>query len=145
MRPDPDTPRDPLTGLVSRRGWDLIVAEAQHRIDDQGDRVAVAVIAIDGLEALTRAKGENAGKEVIRRSANALKAVAGSGDWLARSGGTFLAMAHNVGEDDLPEHFGIFVDAMAAHGVTGLLGFAAAAPSVTDAHLRAIDALAEQT
>ncbi len=119
----------------------MLVEEAQHRVDAHGDRVVVAVIAIADSRR-DRVKGDNSGNEVIRRSANALKAVAGSSDRLAHSEGTFLVMANNVSDADLPGHLGIFVDAMAAHGVTGWLGFAVAAPDVTDAQLRAVEQLA---
>lgn len=130
------THRDPLTGLTNRDGWDLLVIDAQKRIDAHADLVAVAVIDINGLEALVESKGSNVGDELIRRAANALKAVGGSTDRIVRHGDhEFTVLSNNVAVAELPEHFGIFVDAMAAHDVSASIGFAAAGPdtSVVDA------------
>ncbi len=132
--------RDALTGLTNRRGWDMLVADAQQRIDAYGDPVAVAVIDLDGLKAVNDAKGHNAGDELIRRAANALKAVAGSGDRVARYGGDeFALLSNNVTVADIPAHFGIFLDAMKSRGVDASIGHAATGPgtSVTDAFAQA--------
>jgi GGDEF domain-containing protein len=118
----------------------MLVAEAQQRVDAYGDLVAVAVIDIDGLEALMETRGSNVSNEVIRRAANALKAVSGSTDRLVRHDDhDFAVLSNNVAVAELPGHFGIFVDAMAAHGVSASIGFAAAGPdmSVVDAFAQA--------
>ena len=131
--------RDPLTGLTNRTGWDLLVAEAQERVDAHGDPVAVAIIHLDQLT--SAAMGPNTGDEITRRAANALKAVSGSSDRLARYGDTKLGvMSNDVPVADLPGHFWIFFDAMAAHGVSASMGFAstgAEAVSVIDAIAKA--------
>ncbi len=132
--------RDALTGLTNRRGWDMLVADAQQRVDAYGDLVAVAVIDLDGLKAVNDAKGHNAGDELIRRAANAMTAVASSSDRVARHGGDeFAVLSNNVAVDELPAHFGIFLDAMAAHGVNASIGFSATGPgaSVIDAFAHA--------
>jgi diguanylate cyclase len=131
--------RDPLTGLTNRDGWDLLVADAQERVDAFGDLVAVAVIDIDDLEALMDARGSNVGNEVIRRAASALKAVSGSTDRLVRHDDHhFAVLSNNVAIAELSGHFGIFIDAMTAHGVSASVGFAAAGPDVS-----VVDAIAQ--
>ncbi|MDR7085895.1 diguanylate cyclase (GGDEF)-like protein [Aeromicrobium panaciterrae] len=121
--------RDALTGLTNRRGWDMFVADAQQRVDAYADPIAVAVIDLDGLKALNDKRGHTAGDELIRRAANALTAVAGSGDRIARYGGDeFAVLSNNVAVDELPVHFGIFMDAMAGHDVQASMGFASTGP-----------------
>lgn len=121
--------RDALTGLTNRRGWDMFVADAQQRVDAYADPVAVAVIDLDGLKAVNDKRGHPAGDELIRRAANALTAVAGSGDRIARYGGDeFALLSNNVAVAELPAHFGIFMDAMAAHDVHASMGFASTGP-----------------
>lgn len=132
--------RDALTGLTNRRGWDMLVDDAQQRVDAYGDLVAVAVIDLDGLKAVNDAKGHSSGDELIRRAANALKAVAGSGDRVARYGGDeFAVLSNNVAVADMAAHFGIFLDAMTAHGVEASMGYAPTGPGATvvDAFARA--------
>ena len=94
------------------------------------------VIDLDGLEAVNDQRVTTSGDELIRRAADALQAVAGSADRLARYGGDeFAVLSNNVAIAELPAHFGIFLDAMAAHGVEASMGFAATGPgaSVIDA------------
>lgn len=132
--------RDALTGLTNRRGWDMLVADAQQRVDAYGDLVAVAVIDLDGLKAINDKGGHSAGDRLIRQAGAALQAVAGSRDRVARYGGDeFAVLSNNVAVAELPAHFGIFADAMTAHGVEASMGFAATGPgtSVVDAFAQA--------
>lgn len=132
--------RDALTGLTNRRGWDMLVADAQQRVDAYADPVAIAVIDLDGLKVLNDKQGHTAGDELIRRAANALTAVAGSGDRVARYGGDeFAVLSNNVAVTELPAHYGIFLDAMAAHEVQASMGFASTGPgeSVVDTFAKA--------
>lgn len=122
---------DALTGLVNRRGWDLLVADAQERVDAFGDLVAVGVIDLDGLKAVNDTSGHDAGDALLRRTAEALRSVAGPIDRVARFGGDeFAILSNNVAVADLPAHFDRFLDAMAEHGVEGSLGFASTGPGV---------------
>jgi diguanylate cyclase (GGDEF)-like protein len=132
---------DALTGLVNRRGWDLLVTDAQERVDAFGDPVAVAVIDLDGLKAVNDSAGHDAGDDLLRRAALALLSAAGPDDRVARYGGDeFAILSNNVAASDLPMHFTRFVDAMREHGVMGSLGFSLTAPgamSLTDAFIQA--------
>jgi diguanylate cyclase len=123
---------DALTGLVNRRGWDLLVADAQERVDAFGDPVAIGVIDLDGLKAVNDAEGHDAGDALLRRAAEALRTAALPIDRIARYGGDeFAILTNDLPVADLPAHFDRFIDVMAQHGVKGSLGFSITAPGVT--------------
>ncbi|MCW2830578.1 MAG: hypothetical protein JWP31_1270 [Aeromicrobium sp.] len=117
---------DALTGLTNRRGWDVLVEDAQQRVDVYGDPVAVAVIDLDGLKSVNDAYGHEAGDELLRRVARVLDAAAGAGDRVARYGGDeFVVLANNVAVDDLTTHFDRFASALADEGISASMGCAA--------------------
>lgn len=120
---------DELTGLVNRRGWDTLVADAQQRIDAFGDPVAVAVIDVDGLKATNDTLGHAAGDELLRRAAAALLAAGTEQDRIARHGGDeFTVLTNNVPVADLADHYARFERSLADHGVRASLGHAWTGP-----------------
>lgn len=122
---------DGLTGLVNRRGWDLLVVDAQQRVDAYGDLVAVGVLDLDGLKQVNDTQGHQAGDELIRRAAKTLRATARPADRVARYGGDeFTILANNVSVADLGSHFGGFREALAAEGISASLGFAPTNPGL---------------
>lgn len=128
---------DELTGLVNRRGWETLVADAQQRIDAFGDLVAVAVVDVDGLKATNDTRGHAAGDELLKRAAQALLAAATDQDRVARYGGDeFTVLTNNVALADLADHYARFERSLAEHGVLSSLGHAWAGPgerNVTEA------------
>lgn len=132
---------DELTGLVNRRGWEAIVADAQERIDAFGDPVAVAVVDLDGLKAVNDVHGHTAGDALLRRTGAALRAACTAQDRVARYGGDeFAILTNNVAVDDLPRHFARFERSLVEHGVAASLGHAFTGPgerTVADAFARA--------
>lgn len=132
---------DALTGLTNRRGWDLLVEDAQQRIDAYGDLVAVAVIDLDGLKAVNDSGGHDVGDDLIRDAAAALARAAGPADRLARYGGDeFVVLSNNVAVADLAAHFGRFRSSLAGAGISASVGFAPTNPglvTVLDAFVRA--------
>ncbi len=117
---------DSLTGLVNRRGWDLLVEDAQERVSAYGDPVAIAVIDLDGLKVLNDVEGHAAGDELLCRTATALISVAEATDRLARFGGDeFAILSNNVPVAHLPAHFARFSDALVQQGIEASIGYAA--------------------
>lgn len=128
---------DALTGLLNRRGWDLIALDAQQRIDAFGDPVAVAVIDLDGLKTVNDVLGHDAGDDLLRRAARAITMAGKPGDRIARYGGDeFTVLANNVAAGDLGDYFAAFSLSLEQHGVSASLGYAGTNPgtmSVADA------------
>lgn len=132
---------DALTGLVNRRGWDILVDDAQSRVAAYGDPVAIAVIDLDGLKGVNDVEGHAAGDDLIRRAAAAITAAAGHGDRVARYGGDeFVVLSNNVAVKDLAAHFARFTDHLTRAGVSASVGYAptsAGDVSVLDAFAQA--------
>lgn len=122
---------DALTGLTNRRGWDMLAADAQERIDAFGDLVSVAVLDLDGLKMINDTQGHHGGDRLIARAGLALVSAAGAGDRVARYGGDeFAILSNNVSIADQAEHYATFVSALDDVGISASLGFAVTVPQV---------------
>lgn len=136
---------DGLTGLINRRGWDLLVEDAQQRVDAFGDLVAVGILDLDGLKQVNDTEGHQAGDDLIRRAAETLRRTARKADRVARYGGDeFTILANNVRVADLDRHFAGFRDALAAEGISASVGFSPTNPglvSLQEAFARADKAM----
>lgn len=115
---------DPLTGLLSRRGWGRILEDIQTRIDAFGDPVGVAVVDLDDLKVINDAQGHQAGDARIVALGRALSAAAGQGHRIARIGGDeFVILAHGVSAHTAESHFAGFTRAIEEAGIRASLGF----------------------
>lgn len=123
------THSDALTGLLNRRGWDEIVADAQERLDAFGDPVAVAFLDLDGLKMVNDTEGHAAGDVLLKRTAQVLQGASSAGCHVARYGGDeFVILANGVGPAQVEDHFEVFAHALEQAGVQVSLGFCAAEP-----------------
>jgi diguanylate cyclase (GGDEF)-like protein len=126
---------DALTGLINRRGWDLLLQDAQERISAYGDPVAVGVVDLDGLKQVNDAEGHEAGDRLLCRAARALALAAAPGDRVARYGGDeFVILANNVPLSGLDDHFDRFLDALNRVGIAASVGHAATNAGVVGVH-----------
>lgn len=81
---------DGLTGLVNRATFDQKLAEALS--DRRAQPVSIALVDLDHFKAVNDLHGHQVGDEVLRRAADAMRAVARPGDITARYGGEELVV-----------------------------------------------------
>jgi diguanylate cyclase (GGDEF)-like protein/PAS domain S-box-containing protein len=83
---------DRLTGLSTRRAWDMAVTERMRRRGDRAVSFAVALIDLDGLKEINDTHGHDAGDDALAATAAALRAALRDGDLVARLGGDEFAI-----------------------------------------------------
>jgi diguanylate cyclase (GGDEF)-like protein len=81
--------RDPLTGLLNRRAWDMAVAGSLRR---RRQPIYVALMDLDHFKAYNDRHGHPAGDALLRRAAVAWRAALRTADVLARYGGEEFAV-----------------------------------------------------
>ena len=90
---------DALTGLLNRRGFDLLSEQAVAQAARAGQGVGVIYGDMDGLKAINDELGHAAGDQALRDMATVLRVTLRSADVIARMGGDeFVVLA--VGEDE---------------------------------------------
>ncbi|MEJ5912880.1 pyridoxamine 5'-phosphate oxidase [Pseudokineococcus sp. 1T1Z-3] len=94
---------DPLTGLLNRRQWDHELSAACARAATSGSGVALVLLDVDHFKSVNDRAGHAGGDEVLRRTADLLRAVAEPGDVVARLGGDELALLMPGGERERAE------------------------------------------
>jgi diguanylate cyclase (GGDEF)-like protein len=78
---------DGLTGLINRRGWDLLLEAEEARCRRYGHEACVLSIDLDGLKAVNDREGHSQGDRLIRSAAEAIRRVVREPDAVARIGG----------------------------------------------------------
>jgi len=91
---------DPLTGLVNRRGWELLLDREEQRCRRYGALASVLIIDLDGLKTVNDTAGHAAGDTMLRTAADVLRDAVRSTDVIARLGGDEFAVLSV--ETDLP-------------------------------------------
>jgi diguanylate cyclase (GGDEF)-like protein len=81
--------RDPLTGLLNRRAWDMALAASVRR---RREPLYVAMIDLDHFKAYNDRYGHPAGDALLRRAAVAWRGALRTADVLARYGGEEFAI-----------------------------------------------------
>lgn len=121
---------DALTGLGNRRAFDRAIEREEARCARFGHLAGVVVLDLDGLKAANDTWGHEAGDDLIRRAAGAIRSTLRTADQAFRVGGDeFALLLPEVSEDGL----GVFCDrlgeALAADGVSASVGAAVRRPA----------------
>lgn len=96
-----DATRDALTGLVNRRHFDSRLQAAWKVCEERKQPLTMMLIDVDHFKAYNDGYGHQAGDEVLRKVAQALRSVARPGDVVARYGGEEMALvATGLGEHE---------------------------------------------
>ncbi|MEQ8765370.1 MAG: diguanylate cyclase [Planctomycetota bacterium] len=86
--------RDPLTALLNRRGFEVVLAVEAARLRRHGSSAAVILIDIDDFKAVNEQFGHNVGDQVLRTVAARIEDAVRESDRVARIGGDeFLVLA----------------------------------------------------
>lgn len=128
-RAEADALLDPLTGLVNRRGWDLLLDREEQRCQRYGTLASVLMLDLDGLKAVNDSHGHAAGDALLRRAADVLRDAVRSSDVVARLGGDEFAVL--TVETDLAAaraEQARLVQLLAAAGVAASIGAATRDP-----------------
>jgi diguanylate cyclase (GGDEF)-like protein/PAS domain S-box-containing protein len=83
---------DPLTGLSTRRAWDLAIADRTARPDQTLERFGIALIDLDALKEINDTQGHHAGDQALVAMASAIRTVVRDEDLVARVGGDEFAI-----------------------------------------------------
>jgi diguanylate cyclase (GGDEF)-like protein/PAS domain S-box-containing protein len=83
---------DQLTGLSTRRAWDLAIADRTSRPDLELERFGIALIDLDALKEINDTHGHHSGDQALVAMASALRTVVRDEDLIARIGGDEFAV-----------------------------------------------------
>jgi len=83
---------DDLTGLLNRRGLQLVGEQALYKARRDGIGVVLLFLDLDGLKQINDGLGHSAGDEAIRTLASVIRDVVRGSDIAARIGGDEFAM-----------------------------------------------------
>jgi diguanylate cyclase (GGDEF)-like protein len=83
---------DPLTGLLNRRGFDVVFQRDLDRARRTGAPLSLVILDLDHFKAVNDRFGHAAGDDVLRRVGEALRSERRAGDALARIGGEEFAV-----------------------------------------------------
>lgn len=93
--------RDPLTGLLNRRGLEVVLRSEEERIKRYGSRAAVVLVDLDDFKSFNSDHGHHVGDEVLREVGDRIDDALRDSDRVARIGGDeFLVLAVEAGEDE---------------------------------------------
>ncbi|WP_338887959.1 GGDEF domain-containing protein [Rhodococcus sovatensis] len=79
--------RDPLTGLLNRRGFDSAVLDLWDSAVGKDESIAVAMVDVDKFKAVNDVYGHDAGDGVLTDIARRLERIVGDSGITARTGG----------------------------------------------------------
>ncbi|MBU0784662.1 MAG: diguanylate cyclase [Gammaproteobacteria bacterium] len=83
--------RDPLTGVLNRRGFDITLQARLSRLLP-GETLGMMFLDLDGFKAVNDTLGHKAGDQILKTSATLLKGATRNVDYVARLGGDEFAI-----------------------------------------------------
>lgn len=98
--------RDPLTGILNRRGFEIMLEARLSRLLP-GETLGLMFLDLDGFKAVNDTLGHKAGDQILKTSATLLKGATRNVDHVARLGGDEFAiivarcnvqLLHNISE-----------------------------------------------
>lgn len=119
---------DALTGLLNRRGFDLVLARMEARCRDLGAALSVLQVDLDGLKACNDRHGHAAGDALLCAAARAITAILGPGDACARTGGDEFTVLVDDDARHAAERVASLRGALADAGVAASIGSAERKP-----------------
>jgi diguanylate cyclase (GGDEF)-like protein len=120
---------DAPTGVVSRRGWDRIVADEAARFAELADPTAVMVVALDDRARINDEQGHGAADACLRTAGETLRAAVGPGDVVARLGDDeFGVLLRGCTRDQGKQRVSRLYAQFEAAGVAGSIGCASVHP-----------------
>jgi len=90
--------RDPLTGLLNRFGFDEKLEESSKRSAEDGSKICVLCVDLDGFKMVNDTLGHATGDELLREIAERLRRAAGPEDIVARLGSDEFGLIHASNE-----------------------------------------------
>lgn len=89
--------RDPLTGLLNRRGLERALKAELSRVTRTGDSLTVVFVDIDHFKKVNDVHGHPVGDEVLRKMGQVLQSGSRASDIVARIGGEEFVIAFQGG------------------------------------------------
>jgi diguanylate cyclase (GGDEF)-like protein len=118
--------RDPLTGLLNRRGLESELARAAARPREDRQGLALVLIDLDDFKQVNDTRGHSVGDQVLAEVGRALAAAAGEQDLVARLGGDEFAFATYASGEEVRRRAGEMAAAVVRAGESvGVSGVAA--------------------
>lgn len=109
---------DSLTGLLSRRHFELELQRAASAVRRGEPRAGLVLIDLDGFKAVNDALGHSAGDDILTRVGNALAHAVRHGDLVGRLGGDeFAVLLHDVDDASAATAAAKLVEAVRRDGV----------------------------
>ncbi len=134
---------DSLTGLFNRLGWERLLDVEQQRRRRFGTPACVAIVDLDGLDAVNEARGRDAGDRLIRRTAKVLAKTVRETDVVARiGGGQFGILGVSGGANTGKLLYERLRKSLEKAGVRASVGMSSQGPAV---HLEEVSRAADQT
>jgi diguanylate cyclase (GGDEF)-like protein len=94
---------DSLTGLLNRRGFELVAQQCLNHVEREREAACVLVIDLDGFKQINDTLGHDQGDEALRQFAHCLTQTFRVSDVVARLGGDeFVALLSAAGLGDIP-------------------------------------------